>query len=288
MKLKRIVGSCMLIIGLLVMNGCSSKNIDEAAFQAYETAYAKGKDMQSADFNITILMDTENWKDGDVRSKLSLTGSFQMKDDLPQLLADLNLSVNGIKFADMFHFYITDNMMYIDIMGKKTKELYQSDEDSSSNNQSLDLNPEKMKEFMEECTLEEVDGKQVLHIIMNDNFLGNIIELLKDSLKDTYTDEDFVKLKKCIDPIQVDFILDEEHGFHAYSVQVHFENEGEIMDIQIDIALNHINEVESIPFPDFSEFIEKDSFVDELDDFASGGGKLPSGSQYNDFGGEDF
>lgn len=287
MKLKSIVGSCMLIVGLLILNGCSSKNIEEAAFQAYETAFAKGKEMQSADFDINILFDTENWKDGDVRGKLGLTGSFQMKDELPLMLADLNLSVNGIKFTDMFHFYITDNMMYIDIMGKKTKELYQIDEGSSTNNQALDLSPEKMKEFMEECTLEEVDGKQVLHITMNDDFLGNIIELSKDSLKDTYTDEDFAKLKKCMDPIKVDFILDEEHGFHAYSVQVHFENEGEIMDIQIDIALDHINEVESIPFPDFSEFIEKDSFVDELEDFA-GGGKLPSGSQYNDFGGEDF
>lgn len=288
MKIKNRIGSCLLVVGLLIVNGCSSKNIEEAAFQAYETAFAKGKAMQSADFDINILFDTENWKDGDVRGKLGLTGSFQMKDELPLMLADLNLSVNGIKFTDMFHFYIADNMMYIDIMGKKTKERYQIDEGSSTNNQTLDLSPEKMKEFMEECTLEEVDGKQILHITMNDDFLGNIIELSKDSLKDTYTDEDFAKLKKCMDPIKVDFILDEEHGFHAYSVQVHFENNGEIMDIQIDIALDRINEVETISFPDFSEFIEKDAFMDELEDFASGGGKLPSGSQYDDFGGEDF
>lgn len=288
MNFKKHILAFSAIACFIAISGCSGKNIDEDAFHAYQTAYESAKEINSSEYTIKLMVETENWKDGNVIGKFDISGTYNTKDNLPQMSATATLSINGIKMSDLLKLHLFENMMYIDMMGTKTKQPLQFEEEEEKTKQEITLSPDGIKEYLKECTSDLVDGKQIIHFIMTDDFLGNIVDLSQDSLKEDYPqvfDKDLIKGFK---PLLINLTVDEDGGFSTYEFQATYEKDGQVMHINILIDLYNINNASEIVLPDFSEYIEKDTFEDELEDFANGGGKLPSGSIYDMIEGEDL
>lgn len=287
MKIKKWILSLVAAISMLGISGCSSTNIDEDAFLIYRDAYEKTSKMTSGNYALQLFVDTENFEDINLRGKLDFTGSYLVKDKHPQMSGKVNFSVNGVKFSDKINFYLLDNIMYMDLMGRKYKESL-NDQENSDAIHSIDTSPEGLKEQMQECVLEEKDGKQVVHISLKKDFLGNIIEASKDSLSSEYTEEELNIVKNSFDTATLDLSIDDQGYVSDYAIDLKLDHEGQIININVTIAITAINEIEDIAFPDFSEYIENDLLEEELEEYATGGGKLPTDSNYHDFGGEDL
>lgn len=287
MKIRKWILSLVAAISMLGISACSSTNINEDAFSIYRDAYEKTSKMTSGNYTLQLFVDTENFEDIDLRGKLDFTGSYLVKDKQPQMSGKVNFSINGVKFSDKMNFYLLDNIMYMDLMGRKYKESLDTQENSDPLH-SIDASPEGLKEQMQECVLEEKDGKKIVHIVLKKDFLGNILEASKDSLDSEYTEEQWNTVKNSLGTATVDLTID-EHGYVSdYAIDMKLEHDKQIVKINVTIGITAINEIEEITFPDFSEYIENDMLEEELEEYATGGGKLPSDSNYHDFGGEDL
>lgn len=273
---------------LIMMSGCSSTSIDEKTLEVYKDAVEKTKDTTSANYTMKILVDSENLEAGDVRGKIDFSGSYVLKDEQPQISSTVTFSVNGIKMSEMMKLHFFDNIMYIDMMGSKVKQPIQTEDDEASAKSIIDIHSDGIKEYLKECNMETIDDKQVLHFVMNDTFINTIVDSSFDSLLSEYTKEEIEEIKKTFTSVNMNLTVDEKGRFHTYEFQALMEKNEMKIEMSIQIDVSDINEVIEIPMPDVDEYTESDNFGNELEDFATGGGKLPSDSNYYDYGGENL
>lgn len=279
---KKVLGVLGLSV-LLLLSGCSNNSYEQKAIDDY-IAYSKDfVKMESANMNAKMLM---NMVDGDttVKAKVTLDGDFLIKEDDIQMKLLASMSMNGLSIGDL-KFYMKDLTMYMDLLGTKQKASLAEDMEpaldaykkalSNENTMSEVTIKEQFKEFKYEDEEQGIiafvmDSESLLQKALEENPNAASADITMDDIQGTMTFKDHT-----IKNMTMNMTLS--------------SSKGQRVELEITCSFDSINEIKSIEFPDFSEYVETDiehGFEVNTSAGSLNGEKQPTSDDYMDLGGE--
>lgn len=280
---KKLLG--VLGISALLCTGCTNSSYEQKAIDDY-LAYAEDfTKIESANMDVKMLMNMID-NDTTMKAKVTLNGDFLLKEDDIQMKLMAAMSMSGLSIGDL-NIYMKDFTMYMDMLGTKQKFSMEKEMKAflEAYKNSLSEDPKMSEELIKEQFKEFKYEDETQGIIA---FVMDADKLLKKALEEnpTAAEED-------INIEDIRGTMTFQDGFlKAISMNMTIVSaKGQKMELEIACAIDQVNKIEAIEFPDFSEYVETD-----IEDGISAGAyiglpegeKQPSNNDYEDLGGDDF
>lgn len=281
LKYKKLLG--VLGISALLFSGCSNNSYEQKAMDDY-IAYSKDfTKMESANMNAKMLM---NMVDGDttMKAKVTFDGDFLINEDDMQMKLLAAMSVNGLSIGDI-KLYMKDLTLYMDLLGTKQKasmvedmKLFLEAYKKSSTNENT-ITEATIKEQFKEFKYEDEEQGIISFQMDSEGILKKALEENPNAATEDITMED----------IQGTMTF-KDGTIKNMTMNVTLSSpKGQKVELQITCTIDSVNEIKSIEFPDFSDYVETDlehGFEVNTSTGSLKGEKQPTTNDYEDLGGE--
>lgn len=305
MKNKLFKLSVLLVVGLLVLSGCSKKESDKEVLVDSLNNSATMTSFESS-FDITMELDAEVDVDpsnpfGDALSNISVTGT--MKTDVTKSLFEMDLSTSLMGMGIEVHMLMDENILAIkapfitSLMGMGDVYILSDVEDEDDiPDVRVDEAVQEINRIIKETVEETIDEKSIktedkatletpegsvdgqrINVDLSDKEIIDFINTLNRKMDDSdllETDDDFEE-EIDTDELQFDgsfrisFFVDKDNIVRSTDIDADLknpENADESVNLKMNFMLWNINKNVEINMPTFDE-----SNSIRLDEFGDGG-----------------
>lgn len=213
---------------------CSNSKVDDAAIQAFIDATVKLSEMESASYEINLNADEGTFK---------IYGDMISKDDKMEIALVADITSQEQTMEKFFEYYVTGDMAYISIMGMKEKQSVHEELATVDTITSLPLDSiltvDMIKPYLSKATK---DG-DTIHFILDMDKIAEV-EGAKEAMQQYTFGEISIEIQ----------ITDGFLSTLKVNGDVTENAEAKTMTIDLNMTLKNINGVNSISFPDFSDY----------------------------------
>lgn len=267
------VALCAFLLALGI-SGCKGSKVEEKAVDTYAKAIEKFSDMKSGNFNIKLLVDTD---DLNTHAKVAMDGSFNGEGKL-QMTANMNAAVNGIGLDDVASMYMKDDKLYINVM-QTEKEYIEMPKDATDklrfDEETAKLKKD-VKDTFSEFTMEEKDGKRIITGVLNEKSQNSFKKGFDKKAKTDKTAKELGMRFDKINEATVTFTINEDGFMEKMDMKVDLnlhmkdpdnkDKEKSVnMAVEAVISFSDFNTVKSIDFPSFKDYKKTDGTTSSQD-----------------------
>lgn len=252
--MKKITGLLCSIAMMFSLTACSGEKVNDDAIDAFEEAIVNLVKMESADYTIGFEQNSS-----DVNSNMTIGGTFINKNANPQFSMSVDADMDGQTQKDFMQIYITDNMMYMNLMDmakqKQALDLTAATLGKSSDVKKGTLKKSGIKDYLKEATLK--DDKITL-VFDGEKVKKEIEDLSKE---DTTGSLALVK-KVNFNEIKVEMTVSDKMMKSTkvtFDMNVKVDGKTEKGKFVFDFSFKNVNKVKDIAFPDFTDYLEADA-----------------------------
>lgn len=242
--MKQKLGKLLLVAGLMMtMAGCSNSAYDQEAVDVLLTSTNQMSDMDSFHLKMDMsIKGTIEQEDLNVKATAD-TDIMKLENDI-QGAMNLDLMMNDFPLGNNFNLYLQDSVLYMDMMGQHQKitspiplnDFFEMMEPAQT------MSEESLKETYKEIKWQDKE-KGIIEVTFDDTALASQLKQQQTSTEveivtfnGTYTITDSRVS-------QMTFLMEMKDG-------------EEMMNLDITLEFSKINEITSIEFPDFSDYLE--------------------------------
>lgn len=252
--MKKITGLLFCVAMLFSLTACGGSKVDDDALDALEAAIANVADMKSADYAMDIKV-----KADDADQKMALHGSYNAETSNVQLSAVLDMEADGMKQDNYMAIYITDGMMYMNMMDiAKQKQSFDSLMEGQAmpsinlDKDTIKIPKDQLKEYLSEAS---IDGDKLTLVFDNDKIKEEVKKQQKD--KDSTQGE----LLNDVEINELKMVVKLKNKMMS-SAEINMEMSKKVDDktetatMNMSLTFKNINKVKTVTFPDFSDYLE--------------------------------
>lgn len=214
---------------LLLIGGCSSSKVDDAALDRLEAECKKFSEVDSMNYTIGVDMPSSE-------VKAEIYGSMIL--DTKEFSLAMDMEAAGQKMEKFMEMYLKDNMMYMSAMGTQQKQEadLSSLDDIGFDTDTMQFDKESLKENLSEASLKE----DTIHMVIKDEVLKEQMEDKKDSFSTLGIDE--------VTQAAIDVECGEDL-MQSITVTITGKGNGETQSFKIYVKFADVNQVKNIDYP---------------------------------------